>query len=136
MQIEVTSNALVKKDHGSKTATRVNREEPLKMEFPYEFGGSTAKAIELFGEDVVYSLFESQAVIAAQGKSRGMLDRGASVDEVQKAMAEWKPGVAPTRQPKDIGASVDKLIAQIKAMPDGVEKEAAKNALAEKLGLV
>ena len=67
----------------------------------YDFGGTLDKAMDLFGDTVVYSNFEDNAVIGLQGLVRRCLekkdDKYMSDDEIRAVVANHVPGVGAKR---------------------------------------
>jgi hypothetical protein len=70
------------------------------VEFERNFGETIEQAVELFGAEVVLSVFTAQCVIRAQGAARNVLDRmdeqgnpTASEDDAIAAGEAYKPGV-------------------------------------------
>jgi hypothetical protein len=59
----------------------------------WELGDTVAALIEQFGEDVIFSHVKRSLIIAVQAYMRGMLDAEKSPEEIQKAVADWKPGL-------------------------------------------
>ena len=72
-----------------------------KIVTSFDFGGTTARAVELFDEESVYANFLKGAKVALQSKIRTLLALdGAdakSDDEILQAITEWKPGARSTR---------------------------------------
>jgi hypothetical protein len=64
----------------------------------FKFGKDLQEAIELFGEEVVFSNFRAQAKIKLQALMRSWVDKGKSVADL---LAQWKPGVQMERTPVD-----------------------------------
>lgn len=58
----------------------------------YNFGDTLTDALELFGEDSVFSAFLSKVKIDAQGAVRRMLENNLDSDKITEAMSAWKPG--------------------------------------------
>lgn len=70
--------------------------------FEYDFGDTPAATDELFGSEVVYAFAIRGLTIAAQGHARAMVKAGKSVEEIQVAMSQWKPGMPrATKSPED-----------------------------------
>lgn len=59
----------------------------------WDLGENVQALVEQFGEDVVFSHVKRSLIIAVQAFMRGMLDAGKSPEEIQAAVAEWKPGL-------------------------------------------
>ena len=78
-----------------------NAEDARKLEISFDFGGSTARAVELFGEEAVYAGFIKGAKVALQGNIRAKLslegEDAKSDDEILAEAADWKPGTRATR---------------------------------------
>lgn len=75
----------------------------------YDFGEDVDEAIEKFGGDVVYSGFCKSSIIVAQAAIRRYLETGASEEQIQEKLADWKPGVAMTRVVDPVGAILNKF---------------------------
>lgn len=60
----------------------------------YDFGDNLQDAVAKFGEDVVFSQFNRNAVIALQGFVRGKLRSEVADEEIHRLVESWKPGVA------------------------------------------
>lgn len=76
----------------------------------YDFGANLDEAVEVFGADIVYAQFKQNATIALQGIMRRAIQSGKSGDELQAAVAEWKPGVR-TRTGKSPADKIKTLLA-------------------------
>lgn len=70
----------------SATAPKANDAE---FEGEYDFGDDLSDAAEKYGEDVVFGLYKSQAVVRAQAGIRTCLEKG--IDPAAW-LAQWKPG--------------------------------------------
>lgn len=95
----------------------------------YDFGETLDEAVELFGEEVVFSGFRRTSVITAQAAIRRYLETGHSEEEVQSKMEEWKPGVSLVRVIDPVKA----ILSKADAMEDDdiealIEKLRAKQA--------
>lgn len=72
----------------------------------YDFGENLVEASELFGDDVVFSRFVSAATVDLQALIRRHLSSedkdgkstAKSEKEIQKLVAEWKPGVSTRKR--------------------------------------
>ena len=58
----------------------------------YEFGEDTKAMTELFGDKIVFDNARANMVVSLQGFIRSRAKRGDKPAEIQKAVAEWKPG--------------------------------------------
>lgn len=58
-----------------------------------EIGATTAEFVELFGEDVAYSMISQSVSRIGGNKIRTLHKKGKSPEEIQQAIADWKPGV-------------------------------------------
>ena len=78
-----------------------NEENARKLDLSFDFGGSTARAVELFGEEAVYNGFIKGAKVALQGNVRAKLslegEDAKTDDEILAEAADWKPGTRATR---------------------------------------
>lgn len=114
-------------------AIKVNTASPKtgrELEVDFEFGNTLQEAIDLFGEEVVYSNYKKSAVIALQALVRRNLDKDGekqmSEEDIIKAVGEWKPSVA-----RIIGASQkEALFTKIEKLSD----EDRKALIAKLLG--
>jgi hypothetical protein len=59
----------------------------------YNLGDTIPELVEQFGEEVVISHVKRSITIALQAFMRVQLDGGKSTEEIQAAVATWKPGV-------------------------------------------
>jgi hypothetical protein len=64
-----------------------------KVTIEVDFGSNLAELVSLYGEDVIYSAAKSDLVVSAQGRSRALLKKGQTPEEVATTMKTWKPGV-------------------------------------------
>ena len=78
-----------------------NEEGARKLELSFDFGNSTARAVELFGEEAVLAGFIKGAKVALQGNVRAKMsltgEDAKSDDEILSEAADWKPGTRATR---------------------------------------
>jgi hypothetical protein len=88
--LEVDAKATKKLDDGSS--------EFLGATLFYKFGANLAEAVELFGEEVVFTNFRAQAKIRLQALMRSWILKG---QDLGKLSAEWKPGIQMERAPVD-----------------------------------
>jgi len=56
-------------------------------------GSSIDEAVELYGEEVVFSYFKAHGTRNLQNSIRSILAGGGDQDKVTEALADWKPGV-------------------------------------------
>jgi len=106
------------------TATLESGEkQPVQVE--YDFGDNLAHAVEMFTEDIVFSIFRRQAVIALQDVIRVAKRSGKTDEEIAAMAATWKPSksvkgdpvdklVKKMQTPDQIKATIDKLKAMLK----------------------
>jgi hypothetical protein len=65
-----------------------------EVTFKRNFGATLEEAVQMFGAEVVHSVFAAQAVIRAQGAARTSLDKfDTSTDDAIKAGESYTPGV-------------------------------------------
>ena len=65
------------------------------VSFERDFGDTLDKAAEMFGAEVVHSIFVAQAIIRAQGAARTTLDNGDnSAEQAIESGQSYTPGVA------------------------------------------
>lgn len=79
------------------TVTARDGKEGRAVQADINIGENLEDAINLVGEDVLYSNYKQKAVIAAQAKMRGMIRSEKTDEEIAEAMAAWHPGVAASR---------------------------------------
>jgi len=84
----------------------------------YEFGGTLDEAIELYGEEVVFSYYKAQARVHVQGKIRAMLRAGKSEAEVQTALDKHKLGVVQ-RDPAKSREKAKKSVLELMKTEEG-----------------
>ena len=110
-----------------------------EVEFERNFGSTLDEAAEMFGADVVLSVFQAQAVIRAQGAARSVLDAksedGSATHSTQAAIdagLSYTPGVSrrktgtkkdPVQQLTNLVAqgelSIEDIVAQLQAQAEG-----------------
>ncbi len=86
-------------------APKVNREWIGE----YDFGADLDSATEKFGKDAVYKGFVAESVIAVQGVIRDMLTKGKTNEEIEAAVAAWKPGATRVRAADPISSITQKF---------------------------
>lgn len=74
-----------------KVEAKLTDGEPVAVD--YDFGDNLAQAVELFGEEVVFTRYKAAAVIDLQALMRNMIRAQKTEDEIGEAVSEWKPGV-------------------------------------------
>ena len=73
-----------------------------------EIGTNTAEAVDLFGEEVVFSLFKRGAKLQWQGKVGGLLSKDKTDEEIAVALEGWKPAIG--REPMSRVDKANKLV--------------------------
>ena len=63
----------------------------------YNFGDDLNQASEMFGVEVVFSLYKAQAKVAGQALIRTKLKAGLPTDQLQGVFDLWKPGMVMER---------------------------------------
>lgn len=58
----------------------------------YDFGGNIENAVDKFGAEAVYAVFEQQATVKLQAVIRGMLKKGATPEEIQARVDKYVIG--------------------------------------------
>jgi len=79
------------------TAKKKMGDEDREATISVDFGDSLQEAVEMFGEDVVFSNFKASAKITAQAAMRRYIESGLNADQIAEKMDTWKPGVALER---------------------------------------
>lgn len=69
-----------------------------EVEIQYDFGDNLDAAVDMCGEDVVFSNYVSAARINLQSIMRSKLSQGLDSDAIQTFCASWKPGMQLERQ--------------------------------------
>ncbi len=82
------------------TTYHPGKDDERPIEVGYEFGANLTEFVGLFGEEVAYSYCSRQAIIALQNYVRAQCKAGKTDEEVQAAVAEWKPGMVVERAKK------------------------------------
>jgi hypothetical protein len=65
---------------------------PFTIEVP--MGSTAAEDIQLFGDEVVKSNFESNVTVTIQSNMRAGMKKGETQEQLQARLASYKPGVA------------------------------------------
>ena len=95
--------------------TESNEDNARSIEVDFDFGDTTARAVELFGEEAVYTQFLKGAKVTLQGFVRAKLgDVEMTDDAIIAAVADWKPG---TRIPRSMSktSKLEKLLNEMSA---------------------
>jgi hypothetical protein len=80
------------------TASLMNGKEKIKEHtILFDFGSTVEEAIEKFTAEVVHSNFVRASKVTCQAALRRLMEAGKSDEEIDTAMAAWKPGVALER---------------------------------------
>jgi len=90
------------------------------VEFEKSLGLNLAEAISLVGEDVVFNLYEQQAVIKCQSIVRTLLDKGASTADAIAAGQNYVPGV--TRRARVVIDPISQLVAMVASKKTTLEE--------------
>ena len=98
------------------TARDGNEENSPSVSVDYDFGDNLQEAVELFGDDVVFSRFKAAAVVDLQALIRRHLggEKPKTAEEIQALVSEWKPGVSK-RVRKSTTEKAQDLIGQMSA---------------------
>lgn len=99
----------------------------------YDFGDNLQDAVAKFGEEVVFSRFESAAVIDAQALIRRGIKAEKTDEEIASTLAAWKPGVkqvvrkSASEKIKDAfsGLTAEQKKEMLKALRDQMNSEKA-----------
>jgi len=75
----------------------------------YDFGSTSAEAVEKFGDKVVLSNFIGKSVITAQAIIRRAIRAGKTDEEIKEIFTTWKPGVAIERSFDPLSATLNKF---------------------------
>jgi hypothetical protein len=78
------------------TAKLGKEEDSPSITVSYDFGSSLEDAVEMFGEEVVFSRFRGAAVVDLQALIRRHAggEKPKSEEEINTLAGEWKPGVS------------------------------------------
>lgn len=97
----------------------------------YDFRPTLEDAVAAFGEDVVYSLYQSAAQIRLQNAMRGVLSKGGTINEATKLASEWKPGIQRRGGGRPKKDPIDALMEKVAA--GEITPSELKKILAERL---
>lgn len=78
-----------------------------KVEVQWNSPDSLQEAIDMYGEDTVFELFERNAVIKIQNEIRNALGNKVPHEEIQRTFADWKPEPGRRRAPGAPKQSID-----------------------------
>ena len=123
---KVTYNEKHSKDDNFEPLTGGDEE----ISVAYNFGENTAEAVELFGDDVIFTNFRGSSIVTLQENLRRWKESGLSPEAIQAKADEWKPGVV-TRTP---GASFKNKVAEKFAGMNAEEQEAFMSMLMDVAG--
>lgn len=128
MEETIKAQFQVKDENGEAVLDAEGKVTYQSVEAPYNFGDDLNDAVQLCGEDVVFSQFKKAAKVDLQGYMRTMLKGGASADQIAAKVAEWKPGMVTER------VTVDPATAMAAAF-ENMNADERFAFLTEKLGL-
>ena len=120
MEITLKANKLATTDTKGKTKMVLNPAGSVKVTVNYDIGTNLKEAVKLFGEDVVFSIFQSQAKVMVQNTVRTHLESGQLADTAQAHADTYKLGEKTARQAVDPMETIRKFI---NGMPEGAEKQ-------------
>lgn len=86
----------------------------------YEFGENIQSAIDLYGEEVVFSMYKKAAKIEIQRVVRDIIVEGGDDDAAQTAVDKHQLGIS---KPRAVGSVRDRAIAEFQKMSQ--EEQAA-----------
>lgn len=75
--------------------------KPGNPECTYDFGTNLDEMVKIFGAPVVFSNAMQKIKPRLLDYGRNLLEAGKPIPEINKLMAEWKPGISAPRAPKD-----------------------------------
>lgn len=85
-----------------------------------DLGDNLQDAATKFGDEVVFSNFQSQAKIRAQAIMRDMLTDGKTDEEIAAFMKDWKPGTTRERNIDPTAALMSKFGGMTKEEQDDI----------------
>lgn len=104
------------------------RESDRVVSVQYDFGDNVAEAIELFGEEVIFSRYCGAAVIDLQSLLRRGIKGEKTDEEIRAIVSEWKPGVKSV-----VRKSAQEKIKDAFSSMSAEDKQAMLEALATQL---
>lgn len=87
----------LKDENGNVVTDEEGKPSWTQASINYDFGDDLNQASELFGVEVVFSLYKAQAKIAGQALIRSKLKAGLPMDQLQGVFDIWKPGMVMER---------------------------------------
>ena len=91
---------------------------PNPVTIEYDFGDNLRELVAKFGEEVVYNRAKAAFIIDLQAAIRRHIQAGKKQKEIQKELANWKPGM---KQP---GKSPAQKLKELLAGKSDAEKKA------------
>lgn len=96
-----------------KVTTKDTDDTPVTATLSYNFGTTLAEAVELFGEDQVFSSAVANFKVKAQAVARRAIEAGQAPSDV---LASWKPGDSlRITKPMDVKEAANAAIAKASA---------------------
>lgn len=78
----------------AKVTAKVGKDgTPVEVDYPLLDCKTIEEAVKNFGEDVVLAHVKSSITVALQGNLRTMIKAEKSQEEIDEAVAKWKPGM-------------------------------------------
>lgn len=105
---QVTAKVTLKDEDDKPLKDAEGKNQYDEVTIDYDFGDDLNQAVELCGEEVVFSQFVSAAKVSLQGIMRAKLKAGLGQDAIQSFCNEWKPGMVVAKTTVDpIQATMD-----------------------------
>jgi monomeric isocitrate dehydrogenase len=81
----------------------------LELTAEVNLGANLDEAKELFGDDVVFSIYLAEAIIKAQAVMRGLALKEKTAAEIAEYMTTWKPGQSRVSGEAGLGSLLKKF---------------------------
>ena len=98
---KVTAKITLKDEEGNNIKDDEGKLTYEEATVDFDFGDDLDAAVELCGDEVVFSQYCSAARVALQGVIRLKIKAGLSPDAIQDAISSWKPGMVMARTAVD-----------------------------------
>ena len=102
----VTAKMQLKDENGNAIVDEEGKVTTQETEVTYDFGDDLSAAVELCGEDTVFSNYKANARVALQSIIRTGMKAGLSADQIQARCDAWKPGMVAERVQVDPSTAI------------------------------
>lgn len=102
----VTAKMQLKDENGNAIVDEEGKVTTSEAAVEYDFGDDLTAAVDLCGEDTVFSNYKANAKVALQSIIRTGMKAGLSAEQIQDRCSAWKPGMVAERVAVDPSTAI------------------------------